>query len=134
MNNRAADNSFLLGAIVGATAVFLLGTDKGKKILESLTEQGLDNISEFIENAQEEILKQQAQESSPVSAAKSNPTEEEKTQDILEKNFEEKEPTLVNTNVEQSAFMPFSDNASERNSFSSSQPTPKRRFFRRSQS
>lgn len=50
-------NGFLLGALIGGGAVFLLGTKKGKKLLKIITEGGLEGISEIedvIEDMQEE--------------------------------------------------------------------------------
>ena len=52
-NNRFSDG-FLLGALIGGAAVFLLGTKKGNKILKSITEEGLDGLTEIIENFEEE--------------------------------------------------------------------------------
>jgi gas vesicle protein len=45
-NNRFTDG-MLLGALIGGTAVFLLGTKKGKKVLKILTEEGLAGFSEI---------------------------------------------------------------------------------------
>ncbi len=48
---------FLLGMIIGASCVFLLGTKKGKKILDTLTEEGLesiDDLGELLENTLED--------------------------------------------------------------------------------
>lgn len=41
-------NGFLLGALIGAGAVFLLTSKKGKELLKTLSEEGLDNISELL--------------------------------------------------------------------------------------
>lgn len=48
-------NGFLLGALIGAGAVFLLSSKKGKKILKTLSEEGLDNISDLLQE-QEEVV------------------------------------------------------------------------------
>lgn len=45
-------NGFLLGVIVGALLVFLLGTDRGRRILKELSENGLEaleNLQDFDE-------------------------------------------------------------------------------------
>lgn len=42
-------NGFLLGALIGAGAVFLLTSKKGKELLKTLSEEGLDNISELLQ-------------------------------------------------------------------------------------
>lgn len=51
-NNKPSNNSFgvfLLGVIVGAAIVFLLVTKKGKRILRIISEKGLENISDFLD-------------------------------------------------------------------------------------
>lgn len=51
-NNKSSNNSlsvFLLGFLIGAAVVFLLGTKKGKKLLKVISEKGLDNVSNFLE-------------------------------------------------------------------------------------
>lgn len=53
-SNKSGNNffsGFLLGALVGGALVFLLATKKGKKILETISEKGLDNISNILEEA-----------------------------------------------------------------------------------
>lgn len=44
-------SGFLLGLLVGAGVVFLLGTKKGKRLLKAISEKGLDNISNILEEA-----------------------------------------------------------------------------------
>jgi gas vesicle protein len=50
-NHHSSHNggSFLLGVIVGAVIVFLFATKKGKKILKLLSEEGLENISKYVD-------------------------------------------------------------------------------------
>jgi hypothetical protein len=48
-------SSFLLGVIVGGAIVFLLGTEKGKKILKIISEKGLSSISEILEEADKSV-------------------------------------------------------------------------------
>ncbi len=38
---------FLLGLLIGAAIVFFLGTEKGRKIVKTLTESGLDKFSDL---------------------------------------------------------------------------------------
>lgn len=40
-------NGFVMGAVIGAGVVFLLGTKKGKQVLQTLTENGFEGISEI---------------------------------------------------------------------------------------
>jgi len=42
-------NGFLLGLIVGAALVFFLFTEKGKKLLKIISEEGLAGVEEFKE-------------------------------------------------------------------------------------
>mgnify|MGYP001558477152 FL=1 len=44
-------SGFLLGLLVGAAVVFLLGTKKGKKLLKVISEDGVDNISNLLKEA-----------------------------------------------------------------------------------
>ena len=57
MNNKQQTSSgqdgkffsgFLFGLLVGAAIVFLLGTQKGKRLLKTISEEGADNISEIL--------------------------------------------------------------------------------------
>jgi uncharacterized protein YcfJ len=53
-NNKSNNNflsGFLLGALVGGVIVFLLGTEKGKKILKAISDEGLVNLSDILEKA-----------------------------------------------------------------------------------
>jgi len=52
--NNHFGHGFLLGALAGATAYFLFGTKKGKKILKYVTEESIDTISEWGEVATDE--------------------------------------------------------------------------------
>lgn len=40
-------NGFLWGAVLGAGVVFLVGTKRGKKLLNTLTQEGLEGVSEL---------------------------------------------------------------------------------------
>lgn len=46
-NHGGVGNGFLWGLIVGGAVVFLLGTKKGKKLLKSITEEGLEGIGDI---------------------------------------------------------------------------------------
>lgn len=48
-------NGFLLGAIIGAAVIFFLFTDKGKKLLKTFMEEGLEGFDEFKYLLQEEM-------------------------------------------------------------------------------
>ena len=48
-------NGFLLGLVVGALVVFFLGTKKGKKIWKAITEKGIDNFSNLLDEAEKNV-------------------------------------------------------------------------------
>ena len=65
MNNNGSRggffNGFLVGFILGAAVIFCLFTKKGKKLLKTLTEEGLDKVSdieELLEEKYEEPVKE----------------------------------------------------------------------------
>ena len=62
-NNPHHDNKFfsgfLIGLIIGAAAIFLLGTKRGKKILKTISEGGLENIVNALEEMEEEEITDQ---------------------------------------------------------------------------
>lgn len=79
-------NTFLLGALIGGGLVLLFTTDKGRKLLRSLTENGLDNITDLGENLVKKYIpldeedleeKQESEERKPVKPAAT--TEKTKT-------------------------------------------------------
>jgi len=52
-NNNSNSNffsGFLLGLLVGGAIVFLLGTEKGKKLLKTISENGLGNNSNIFDD------------------------------------------------------------------------------------
>ncbi len=75
MNNNSSGNrffdGFLWGAIIGGGLVFFLGTKKGKKLIKTLTEEGIDNLSELLEEygggEEEEDFEEKVTESSKTS-------------------------------------------------------------------
>lgn len=46
---------FLLGALVGAAIVFLLGTKRGKKILKAISEEGAGNFSTILDKINKSV-------------------------------------------------------------------------------
>lgn len=53
-SNGGSFNSFLLGLIIGGGAVFLLGTKRGKELVKTITEGGLE-ISDLFSNDEEDL-------------------------------------------------------------------------------
>lgn len=97
MNNNGSrfSDGFLLGALIGGVAVFLLGTDKGKKLLKTITQEGEGALSSFLEDldetSQEEKPVKKQEPSRVVESEELNfqKTEEHKT--VEHKNSVEKE-------------------------------------------
>ena len=67
-------NGFLLGALIGAGVVFLLGTKKGKKLLKNLSEDGIGHITEILEQAGE-LEEDELEETEGASVTESNSAE-----------------------------------------------------------
>jgi gas vesicle protein len=49
MNDNKFTTGMLLGLILGGGAVFLLGTRTGKNLLKIISEQGMDGITDLLE-------------------------------------------------------------------------------------
>ena len=62
-NNNNGQGGFLqgllVGLIIGGGAVFLLGTEKGKKLLRKITEEGIGDLSELQEFFEDEVKEYQ---------------------------------------------------------------------------
>lgn len=63
-------NGFLLGFLLGAAVVFLLGTKKGKRLLKAISEEGIDNISNILEEADKSVDLDEVMEDEKPSSAK----------------------------------------------------------------
>lgn len=50
MGNSRFSDGFLFGLIIGGAAVFLLGTEKGNKILKALADEGFEGITDLIDD------------------------------------------------------------------------------------
>lgn len=55
-------NGFLLGLVIGGGLVFLLGTTTGKKILKTVSEEGLEGLTQFLEDLDVEDLDEELDE------------------------------------------------------------------------
>lgn len=45
---------FIWGAIIGGGVVFLMGTKKGKKLLKAITQEGVGNLADIIDEGMDE--------------------------------------------------------------------------------
>ncbi len=104
MDNHHGSKFFdglMFGALLGAGAVFLLGTKKGKKLLHAITEQGLEGVSEIgdlLEEYQEEDLEEE-----PTAAAPKPKSAKPKTEKIIDaENVVEEEQNASSQNGESS--------------------------------
>lgn len=79
---------FILGAIIGAGIVFLFGTKKGKKLLKLITEEGIGNFSDLLE--EEEDIKEYNESKSVEVETKKETNDSLKT----ETNGENKKPQV----------------------------------------
>ncbi len=83
-------NGFLLGLLVGAGLVFLLGTSKGKKVLQMLLDQVEENtaISELLEmpEEEEEMVGEETSESIELKKANETPQVQKEHQEEKPKN------------------------------------------------
>jgi gas vesicle protein len=85
-NHHKSGNNFLagfvLGAVVGAGLVFLVGTKKGKKILKSLSEEGMENISQILERADKAVGMDEFEEDEEDASPKTKPSNSNKKQPL----------------------------------------------------
>jgi hypothetical protein len=54
-NNGRFSDGLILGAILGGTAVFLLGTKKGNKVLKAITSEGFDGLSSILSDFEDGV-------------------------------------------------------------------------------
>lgn len=52
-------NGFMFGLVIGAAVVFFLFTDKGKKLLKTITEEGIEGIEDLKELVGEEMREEE---------------------------------------------------------------------------
>ncbi len=82
-NEGKFSTGFLIGVLIGAAIVFLFGTKKGKKLLDIVSEEGLEGILDLGEDSEET---QKLEDKIPKKIASSEKIEEVKAQqDIIRK-------------------------------------------------
>ena len=111
-NSSHFSDGFLLGVVVGAAAVFLLGTKSGKNILKIFSEQGIDGIKELIEEYNLNASEEEFEEESP-----------EIIEDLKKKENEAKNHVEEKVKIAPSKLLDERDEVKE--------PAPKKRFFKR---
>lgn len=81
-SNRLSDG-FLLGAAVGAAAFFLLGTKKGNKILKVISEEGAEELSNFIKEIDKSKIGASPEpKTSPAKTSLDESVEEEEIEEV----------------------------------------------------
>lgn len=73
-------SGFLLGALVGAAIVFLFGTKKGKKLLEIISKEGVENISDILDETKK--LEEPQKAASPLRPAERDFEEQVKKENV----------------------------------------------------
>lgn len=92
MGNGRFSDGFMLGALIGGAAVFLLGTKKGNKVLKAITEEGLDGLNDLIEDLEGRVegtrpVPNTAQKKTIVKTESTHPIEEKfELEPVVEKN------------------------------------------------
>lgn len=92
-NCKHGNNGFLLGVVVGAVLVFLLGTEKGRKILGELSKAGREAVEDFKELRELDELEEEQEE---VSFAPE--PEPMATEDIIEEPLQKEATAVSNGN------------------------------------
>ena len=86
-------NGFLLGLVIGGGLVFLLGTDSGKRILKTISEEGLENLTTFLEDLDIEDLEEEIPDEVEEARELSKEPNPEKVEEIQQVKAEEKTGT-----------------------------------------
>ena len=62
---------FVWGLIIGGAVVFVMGTKKGKKLLKTITEEGVGNLADIIDEGmdEDELDEEELEESIPNGSA-----------------------------------------------------------------
>ena len=55
-------NGFLIGFIVGAAVIFFLFTKRGKELLKTITEEGIEGVEEFKELLDVDVAEEEYEE------------------------------------------------------------------------
>jgi len=97
MNNNNGSkffDGFLWGAIIGGAVVYFLSTKGGKKILKALTEEGLGNLADLMEEGVEEY-EEVGEEPSSAKATEDKEEAEPSGNGVTEeKTAKEEKPTI----------------------------------------
>jgi uncharacterized protein YwgA len=100
-NSKNSGNNFLagfvLGSLVGAGIVFLVGTKKGKKILKSLSEEGIENISAFLEKADKAVGVNGFEEEDEEKTQRKGKSSQESDKSPLEERFDDVKEEIIST-------------------------------------
>ena len=65
-SNNKFFGGFLMGLLIGGAAVFLFGTKSGKNLLKIISEQGLEGISDLMEQYGQDLDEDDLDQEGPV--------------------------------------------------------------------
>ncbi len=83
-NNSRFSNGFILGLIIGGGAVFLFGTKTGKALLKKFSEQGLEGLTEILEEVDLGEYEDEPLEKAQEASANHKPTNGELKEEVPE--------------------------------------------------
>lgn len=90
-NNKFFDG-FLLGLLIGGAAVFLFGTKSGKNLLKIISEQGLEGISDLMEQYGQDLNEEDLDEEGPIAEYSAKEAEKEHQKEVKQEYTSEKPP------------------------------------------
>ena len=105
MNDNKFTTGLMLGIIIGGGAVFLLGTRTGKNLLKILSEQGMDGLTDLLE--------------------------EYNIGDLVNLGDEPKEEVEDSVEEDEEVAQPKENHVKESEPKAESKPAPKKHFFKR---
>lgn len=88
-------SGFLIGVLVGAAVVFLLGTKKGKKLLKAISEDGIEDIYNLLDEANQPTpALRPASKASTYAKAMADKPEEQREEFLQKREFAIKEKAI----------------------------------------
>lgn len=88
--NNGFSNGILLGALLGAGAVFLFGTDKGRKLLKRFSQEGVESLSAMGDSWLEKYLDEEDQEIGDIPADEFDSENEEGSSKKISSNIKKR--------------------------------------------
>ena len=94
MNNNSNKffDGFLLGLIIGGAAVFLFGTKSGKNLLKIISEQGLEGISDLMEQYSEDYDEEDLDTEGPIAEENAKQAQREEHKEEARQEYTSEKP------------------------------------------